>query len=108
MDDNEVLDLIREFLIESNENPARLEQEMLALEQRPNDLALLGSVFRTIHTIKGTCGFLGFERLEGHALACQFRSVHPASAGVILVEAGQAGPVQRPVTRRGYASRGES
>jgi two-component system, chemotaxis family, sensor kinase CheA len=65
MDDNEVLDLIREFLIESNENLARLEQEMLALEQRPNDLPLLGSVFRTIHTIKGTCGFLGFERLEG-------------------------------------------
>jgi two-component system, chemotaxis family, sensor kinase CheA len=65
MDDNEVLDLIKEFLIESNENLARLEQEMLALEQRPNDLALLGGVFRTIHTIKGTCGFLGFERLEG-------------------------------------------
>jgi two-component system, chemotaxis family, sensor kinase CheA len=65
MDDNEVLDLIKEFLIESNENLARLEQEMLALEQRPNDLALLGSVFRTIHTIKGTCGFLGFDRLEG-------------------------------------------
>lgn len=65
MDDNEALDLIREFLIESNENLARLEQEMLALEQRPNDLALLGSVFRTIHTIKGTCGFLGFERLDG-------------------------------------------
>ena len=64
MDDNEVLDLIKEFLIESNENLARLEREMLQLEQRPNDLALLGSVFRTIHTIKGTCGFLGFSRLE--------------------------------------------
>jgi two-component system chemotaxis sensor kinase CheA len=64
MDDNEVLDLIKEFLIESNENLARLEQEMLELEQRPNDLGLLGSVFRTIHTIKGTCGFLGFGRLE--------------------------------------------
>ena len=64
MNDNEVLDLIKEFLIESNENLARLEQEMLALEQHPNDLARLGSVFRTIHTIKGTCGFFGFERLE--------------------------------------------
>jgi two-component system, chemotaxis family, sensor kinase CheA len=64
MDDNEVLDLIKEFLIESSENLARLEQEMLELEQRPNDLGLLGSVFRTIHTIKGTCGFLGFTRLE--------------------------------------------
>jgi two-component system chemotaxis sensor kinase CheA len=65
MDDNEVLDLIKDFLIESNENLARLEQEMLALEQQPGDLALLGSVFRTIHTIKGTCGFFGFSRLEG-------------------------------------------
>jgi two-component system chemotaxis sensor kinase CheA len=64
MDDNEALDLIKEFLIESNENLTRLEQEMLALEQRPGDLALLGSVFRTIHTIKGTCGFLGFAHLE--------------------------------------------
>ena len=65
MEDNEVLDLIKEFLIESNENLARLEQEMLLLEQRPNDLALLGSVFRTIHTVKGTCGFFGFGKLEG-------------------------------------------
>jgi two-component system chemotaxis sensor kinase CheA len=61
MDDQEV---INEFLIESNENLAHLDQEMVELEQRPKDRQLLASVFRTIHTIKGTCGFLGFSRLE--------------------------------------------
>jgi len=61
MDDQ---DIIREFLIESNENLARLDQEMVELEQRPKDPALLASIFRTIHTIKGTCGLLGFGTLE--------------------------------------------
>ena len=64
MDDQEV---INEFLIESNENLARLDQEMVELEQRPKDTQLLASVFRTIHTIKGTCGFLGFGKLEAIA-----------------------------------------
>jgi len=57
-------DIIREFLIESNENLARLDQEMVELEQRPKDPALLASIFRTIHTIKGTCGLLAFNKLE--------------------------------------------
>ncbi len=62
MDDREV---INEFLIESGENLTRLETEIVDLEQRPKDPALLASIFRTIHTIKGTCGFLGFSNLEG-------------------------------------------
>ena len=57
-------ELIREFLIESNENLSRLDQEMVDLEKRPEDAELLASVFRTVHTIKGTCGFLGFCKLE--------------------------------------------
>jgi len=57
-------ELINEFLIESSENLTRLETEIVDLEQRPNDPALLGSIFRTIHTIKGTCGFLAFSNLE--------------------------------------------
>ena len=64
MDDQEI---ITEFLIESNENLARLDQEMVELERRPKDTQLLASVFRTIHTIKGTCGFLGFGKLEAIA-----------------------------------------
>jgi two-component system, chemotaxis family, sensor kinase CheA len=57
-------EIVREFLVESNDNLSRLDREMVELEQRPDDRELLGSVFRTIHTIKGTCGFLGFSRLE--------------------------------------------
>jgi two-component system, chemotaxis family, sensor kinase CheA len=61
MEDQEI---INEFLIESNENLGRLDQEMVELEKRPQDSELLASVFRTFHTIKGTCGFLGYSRLE--------------------------------------------
>ena len=64
MEQNELGDIIKDFLIESNENLARLEQEMVDLEQRPGDLDLLNSIFRTIHTIKGTCGFLNLGILE--------------------------------------------
>ncbi|MEI9811347.1 MAG: hybrid sensor histidine kinase/response regulator [Acidobacteriota bacterium] len=60
-------DIVREFLLESNENLTRLDQEIVELEKRPKDTELLASIFRTIHTIKGTCGFLGFTLLEGVA-----------------------------------------
>jgi two-component system chemotaxis sensor kinase CheA len=55
---------IREFLVESDENLSRLDQDMVELEKHPKDTALLGSIFRTIHTIKGACGFLAFSTLE--------------------------------------------
>ncbi len=61
MDDSEV---IREFLIESTENLGRLDQEIVQLEQSPKDAQLLASVFRTMHTIKGTGGMLGFGAVE--------------------------------------------
>ncbi len=57
-------DVIREFLVESHENLSRLDQELVELEIRPKDTALLASIFRTIHTIKGTCGFFAFSTLE--------------------------------------------
>src|ERR1035441_2881823 len=57
-------DVIREFLVESHENLSRLDQELVELEKHPRDAALLASIFRTIHTIKGTCGFLAFSTLE--------------------------------------------
>ena len=57
-------DLLREFLAESNENLLRIEQEIVDLEQNPDDKDLLGSIFRSMHTIKGTCGFLGLSRHE--------------------------------------------
>ncbi len=64
MEDQEI---VQEFLVESAENLARLDLEMVELERQPDDRELLASVFRTIHTIKGTCGFLGFSRLEALA-----------------------------------------
>jgi two-component system chemotaxis sensor kinase CheA len=57
-------DVIHEFLVESHENLSRLDQELVELEKHAKDAALLASIFRTIHTIKGTCGFLGFSTLE--------------------------------------------
>ena len=57
-------DLIREFLIESHEGLDRLDQDLVDLEKDPRNRDTLASVFRTIHTIKGTCGFLGFSKLE--------------------------------------------
>src|ERR1700728_2387712 len=60
----EDLEVIREFLVESYENLSSLDQKFVELEKRPKDAALLASVFRTIHTIKGTCGFLAFTTLE--------------------------------------------
>jgi two-component system chemotaxis sensor kinase CheA len=56
-------EIVKDFLIESNENLDRLDQELVKLESAPS-ADLLASVFRTIHTIKGSCGFLGFRRLE--------------------------------------------
>jgi two-component system, chemotaxis family, sensor kinase CheA len=57
-------DLVKEFLIESLENLDRLDRDLVDLEKDPRNADTLGSVFRTIHTIKGTCGFLAFSKLE--------------------------------------------
>jgi chemotaxis protein histidine kinase CheA len=58
-------EVIQEFLVECHEGLDRLDQEFVQLEQEPGSTALLASIFRTIHTIKGTCGFLGFHNLQG-------------------------------------------
>jgi two-component system, chemotaxis family, sensor kinase CheA len=57
-------DLVREFLVESYENLDRLDRALVDLEKDPRDSENLAEIFRTIHTIKGTCGFLGFTKLE--------------------------------------------
>ena len=57
-------DLVKEFLVESLENLDRLDRDLVELEKYPRNAETLGSVFRTIHTIKGTCGFLAFGKLE--------------------------------------------
>lgn len=64
-------DLLQEFLAEARESLDILDSELVELEQRPEDPALLGSIFRIMHTIKGTCGFLGLSRLETVAHAAE-------------------------------------
>jgi two-component system chemotaxis sensor kinase CheA len=57
-------EIVQEFLVESHENLDQLDRDFVALEQAPESRELLSSIFRTIHTIKGTSGFLAFGRLE--------------------------------------------
>lgn len=76
MDD--IDDIVQEFLVESYENLDQLDQDLVALESAPSSRELLSSVFRTIHTIKGTSGFLAFSDLErvahvGESLLVQLR-----------------------------------
>jgi len=86
-------DLLRDFLTETAENLATIDVELVRLEKNPNDPDLIGSIFRLVHTIKGTCGFLGLPRLEhlahaGENVLGKFRdrelSVTPLAVDLIL------------------------
>ena len=70
--------IVKEFLVESHENLDQLDRDLVALEKDPGDRERLASVFRTIHTVKGTCGFFNFSRLgalthAGESLLSQLR-----------------------------------
>lgn len=62
-------DLLSEFLTETSESLAVIDVELVKFEQDPNNAEILGNIFRLVHTIKGTCGFLGLPRLESVAHA---------------------------------------
>src|SRR2546430_16025716 len=64
-------EIVAEFLVESYESLDRLDRDLLALERDPQARDVLASIFRTMHTIKGTCGFLGFLKLERIAHAAE-------------------------------------
>ncbi len=64
-------DLLADFLTETNENLAELDVALVKLEQTPDDAETLSQIFRLVHTIKGTCGFLGLPRLERVAHAAE-------------------------------------
>src|SRR5437899_8483127 len=71
-------EIVKDFLVESNENLDQLDRDLVALEKNPTSRETLGSVFRTIHTIKGATGFLGFSTLgrvahAGESLLSQLR-----------------------------------
>src|SRR3954467_9705691 len=90
---DELGDIVQEFLVESHENLDQLDRDLVALEQQPGSRELLSSIFRTIHTIKGTSGFLAFNRLErlthvGESLLSRLRdgsqSMTPATTDSLL------------------------
>ncbi len=64
-------ELLAEFLVESNENLGDIEQRLLGLEDNPGDMESINGIFRAIHTVKGTCGFLGLARLEALSHAAE-------------------------------------
>ncbi len=64
-------DLISEFLVETSESLDALDLDIVKLEQDPDDQEIIGNIFRVMHTIKGTCGFLGLSRLESVAHAAE-------------------------------------
>src|SRR3954466_3548983 len=64
-------DLLADFLTETSEGLVALDAALVRLERVPEDAATLSEVFRIVHTIKGTCGFLGLPRLEHVAHAAE-------------------------------------
>ncbi|MBN9582119.1 MAG: hybrid sensor histidine kinase/response regulator [Afipia sp.] len=64
-------DLLREFLTETNESLDTVDNQLVKFEQDPNNARILDNIFRLVHTIKGTCGFLGLPRLESLAHAAE-------------------------------------
>tara|TARA_R110002124_G_scaffold45004_1_gene136561 strand:- start:1623 stop:4742 length:3120 start_codon:yes stop_codon:yes gene_type:complete len=64
-------DLVADFIAETREGLEALDSELVRFEQSPDDPETLGGIFRLIHTIKGTCGFLGLSRLQNVAHAAE-------------------------------------
>jgi two-component system chemotaxis sensor kinase CheA len=63
----EMDEIVKEFLVESNEGLDRLDHDLVDLEKDPDEKDLLASIFRAIHTVKGTSGVLGFPKIESVA-----------------------------------------
>ncbi len=83
-------DLLREFLTETNESLNLVDAELVRFEQEPNNGAILGNIFRLVHTIKGTCGFLALPRLEtlthaAETLMGKFRDGMPVTAEAVTL-----------------------
>jgi len=83
-------DLLREFLTETNESLNLVDAQLVRFEQEPNNGAILGNIFRLVHTIKGTCGFLALPRLEtlthaAETLMGKFRDGMPVTADAVTL-----------------------
>src|SRR5689334_1302056 len=83
-------DLLREFLTETSESLDTVDNQLVRFEQEPNNAKILDNIFRLVHTIKGTCGFLGLPRLEALAHAAEtlmgkFRDGMPVTGEAVTV-----------------------
>jgi two-component system chemotaxis sensor kinase CheA len=83
-------DLLREFLTETSESLDTVDNQLVKFEQDPTDAQILDNIFRLVHTIKGTCGFLGLPRLEalahaGETLMGKFRDGMPVKAEAVTL-----------------------
>ena len=86
-------DLLREFVTETNESLDVVDVELVRFEQDPNNARILDNIFRLVHTIKGTCGFIGLPRLEALAHAAEtlmgkFRDGLPATSDAVTLILG--------------------
>ena len=78
-------ELLRDFLTETHESIDVVDVELVRFEQEPNNAQILSRIFRLVHTIKGTCGFLNLPRLEAlthaaEALIGNFRDGAPVTS----------------------------
>src|SRR5437660_6961724 len=83
-------ELLREFLTETGESLDVVDVELVRFEQEPNNTKILDNIFRLVHTIKGTCGFLGLPRLEAlthaaEALMGNFRDGLPVTGEAVTL-----------------------
>ena len=81
-------DLLREFLTETSESLDVADVELVKFEQDPNNAQILNNIFRLVHTIKGTCGFIGLPRLAALAHAAEtlmdrFREGRPVTTEAV-------------------------
>ena len=104
-------DLLREFLTETSESLDTVDNQLVRFEQDPNNAKILDNIFRLVHTIKGTCGFLGLPRLEALAHAAEtlmgkFRDGMPVTAEAVTLILTQHRPHQGNSRRaRGHPGR---
>jgi len=56
-------DFVKDFLLEGHEGVVQFESQLLELERDPDSEAILASIFRVVHSIKGAAGFLGFPKM---------------------------------------------
>lgn len=109
-------DLISEFLTETGESLDVIDAELVRFENNPEDRAILDNIFRLLHTVKGTCGFLGLPRLEavahaGETLLGKFRdgdlAVTPPMVTLVLQSIDQIKLILRNIEETGHEPAGE-